>query len=69
MSYTEELKKHIASLFDKSTDQEVIKQYALVENEIGKLDEVLNQKDAKEMELLKEQIREKLIPKAKIRAL
>ena len=54
MSYTEELKKHIASLFDKSTDQEVIKQYALVENEIGKLDEVLNQKDAKEMELLKD---------------
>ena len=42
MSYTEELKKHIASLFDKSTDQEVIKQYALVENEIGKLDEVLS---------------------------
>ena len=54
MSYTEELKKHIASLFDKATDQEVIKQYAIVENEIGKLDEVLNQKDAKEMELLKD---------------
>ena len=54
MSYKKKKKKHIATLFNKSTDQEVIKQYAIVENEIGKLDEVLNQKDAKEIELLKD---------------
>lgn len=54
MSYTEKLKQHIASLFDKATDQEVIKQYAIVENELGELDKVLDQKDQKEMELLKD---------------
>lgn len=54
MSYTEELKKRVAALFDKSQDQEVIKQYAVVESEIDKLDGILDQKDAKEMELLKD---------------
>lgn len=54
MSYTEELKKHIASLFEKATDNETVKAYAKVEAEIGKLDQVLEQKDNKEMELLKD---------------
>lgn len=54
MKYTESLRKHVAELFEKATDQEVIKKFAVVENEINELDNVLDQKDTKEMELLKD---------------
>ena len=50
----EALRKSIAELFDKAEDQETIKKYAVVENELKKAQEVLDQKDQKEMELLKD---------------
>lgn len=54
MKYTEELRKRVAELFNKATDQETIKQYAVVESELDKIDNVLDQKDEKEMSLLKD---------------
>lgn len=48
------LRSSIAELFDKAEDQETIKKYAVVENELNKAQEVLDQKDQKEMELLKD---------------
>ena len=54
MNYLDELRKHVAELFGKATDNETEKQYAVVENEIGKVEELLKQKEEKEMELLKD---------------
>lgn len=48
------LRKSIAELFEKAEDQETIKKYAVVENELNKAQELLNQKEEKEMELLKD---------------
>lgn len=48
------LRQSVAALFEKAEDQETIKKYALVENEINKAQKVLDQKDQKEMELLKD---------------
>lgn len=48
------LRQSVAELFEKAEDQETIKKYALVENEIKKAQEVLDQKDQKELELLKD---------------
>ena len=48
------LRQSVAALFEKAEDQETIKKYALVENEINKAQEVLDQKDQKELELLKD---------------
>ena len=45
MNYLDELRKHVAELFGKATDNETVKQYAVVENEIGKVEELLKQKE------------------------
>lgn len=50
----EALKKHIASLFEKSQDQETIKQYAIVENEFNKVQEAWDKQEEKELSLLKD---------------
>lgn len=48
------LRNSIAELFEKAEDQETIKKYAVVENELNKAQELLNQQEQKEMELLKD---------------
>ena len=48
------LRNSIAELFEKAEDQETIKKFAVVENELNKAQEALDQKDQKEMELLKD---------------
>ena len=48
------LRNSIAELFEKAEDQETIKKYAVVENELNKAQEFLNQQEQKEMELLKD---------------
>ena len=48
------LRNSIAELFEKAQDQETIKKYAVVENELNKAQELLNQQEQKEMELLKD---------------
>lgn len=48
------LRNSIAELFNKAEDKETIKQYAVVENELNKAQEILDQKDQKEMELLRD---------------
>ena len=50
----EALRNSIAELFEKAEDQETIKKYAVVENELNKAQELLNQQEQKEMELLKD---------------
>ena len=48
------LRNSIAELFEKAQDQETIKKYAVVENELNKAQEFLDQQEQKEMELLKD---------------
>ena len=47
MNYLDELRKHVAELFGKATDNETVKQYAVVENETRKVEELLKQKEEK----------------------
>ena len=48
------LRNSIAELFEKAEDQETIKKYAVVESELNKAQEFLDQQEQKEMELLKD---------------
>lgn len=48
------LRNSIAELFEKAQDQETIKKYAVVESELNKAQEFLDQQEQKEMELLKD---------------
>ena len=48
------LRNSIAELFEKAEDQETIKKYAVVENELNKAQDALQQQEEKEKELLKD---------------
>lgn len=48
------LRNSIAELFEKAEDKETVKKYAVVEDELNKAQEALDQQDQKEMELLKD---------------
>lgn len=54
MSYTDELRKHVADLFGKATDAETVKQYAKVEQEINSIETKMQEQDQKEVGLLKD---------------
>lgn len=48
------LRQSVAELFEKSEDQETIKKYAVVENELNKTQAALDQMSEKELSLLKD---------------
>lgn len=48
------LKESVAALFEKSQDPEVIKRYAVVENELNKVQKSLDEQADQEVKLLKD---------------
>lgn len=48
------LKESVAALFEKSQDPETIKRYAVVENELNKVQKGLDEQAEQEMKLLKD---------------
>ncbi len=54
MKYTEELKKLVSNLFASTKDPEVVKQWALAENELNKIEESIAEREKREMDLIKD---------------